>query len=416
MRTLAARTIFAIAAVALLSSDLSCAGPAQSGASSSSSASLQAPAQPDLPPDYDSLRANPAQSTASIVSESNWPNQPDLYIVKWHPEGEKGMRTAVVDYSGVNGLLKCTPHLDQYNNEVAALTVFNDVLQDIVELRVPKILDMFRTNDNYHCLVLEMINTYSLREYVSMMPEYLRDVAVFRIAPYISYAIHFVHKCRFIHGNITPDTIYCQVNEETDTVRLILTGFEGSQAWSNSTQPSVVKPKGYVPPEDYTEPEVNQRLRDSWMVGATLYALVNGHPPYGFVHSKKHKAMLPVPTKELEKTMEQVAETGNNTYPPIKTKSEALIKQIGWLMEPLPQYRSDVSRIYWKTRLDPDIIRVTKKQNMKAHWDHLKSKLPIIGTPSWQVEPPQSSRVEDTYTQFPQIQRIEDTSTRYKHP
>ncbi|RKP08750.1 kinase-like domain-containing protein [Thamnocephalis sphaerospora] len=205
----------------------------------------------------------------------------------------------------------------------------------------------------------------------------------------------------FIHGNITPDTVYLQPNGEND-FKLILTGFEGSQPLSDFPQKSIIKPEGYNPPEDFVDSKVYQYARDAWMFGATLYFMTNGHPPYGFKYSWTQWAMLPVPAEELQQTMEQVAKTGQSSYPPIQTRSRDLLYEIERLLEPDPEDRAEADSIAFS-----DFSNVVESMPMGyilwEQWDHLKSKLPIIGTPSWQVEP--SPR-----------EHGEDTSTRYKTP
>ncbi|RKP04853.1 kinase-like domain-containing protein [Thamnocephalis sphaerospora] len=339
------RTLFAVAAAVLLSSDLSCASPTQ---------------------------------------PANWPNQPGLYIERWHPVGENGMRTAVVDYNSMDGLLKCTPHVNQHNNEIAAINTLRDVLGSINLLRIPKILSAFQTNDGYHCLVLSVIKGYSLREYISMIPKHLMDEAIAAVAIELSCVLDFMYKNKFTHGNINPDS------------------FEGSQDLLELPKPSIVKLKGYTPPEDYVRSEVDQRLRDTWMFGATLYFMVNGHPPYGYAYSKRHKTVIPVPTKELQQTMERVAKTGENSYPPIKTKNKTLAKKITWLLEATPERRAGADRVSSISDLIVTEYMPTKKK-LLGLWGQIKSMLSAVGTPSWQAEPPRKKHVEDA-------------STRYKNP
>ncbi|RKP08748.1 kinase-like domain-containing protein [Thamnocephalis sphaerospora] len=290
-----------------------------------------------MPPSYDSIFANSTQST----TDADWPNQPGIYIVKWHPEEGSGMRTAVVDYSNMNGLLKCTPHVNQHNNEVAAL----------------------KRSRIRHT------------------------------------ALSFVHKSGFIHGNITPDNVYFQSNKEESGVDLVLTGFEGSQVRESFPQASIIKPKGYAPPEDYVGSKADQRSRDAWMFGATLYFMTNGHPPYGFAYSKSHGAMLPVSAEELQQTMEQVAKTGKNSYLPIQARSGALLYEMESLLKPKPEHRSNANRI----AID-DSLRFFRNTLVESSfwglWGYLKSMLPIVGTPSWLVEPAPREQTEDRSTRY----------------
>ncbi|RKP08749.1 hypothetical protein THASP1DRAFT_23322 [Thamnocephalis sphaerospora] len=344
MHAFSIRTLLVIAAAALLSSDLSYADLTQPDMSPSGSASHQIPAQPGMLPSYDTLFANPAQS----VSDTEWPSRPGLYVVKWHPEQSNGMRTAVVDYSSTNGLLKCTPHVNQHNNEVTALS----------------------TSNGYRCLILEMIDGSFFTMYAN----------------------------GFVHGNITPDTVYLQLNSK-GAFKLILTGFEGSHPFSEFPQASIIKPEGYSPPEDFVESDAFQYARDAWMFGATLYFMTNGHPPYGFAYSKRHKAMLPVPAEELQQTMEQVAETGKNSYLPVKTRSKALLYAIKSLLVSIPNGRAGADDIAFSEHFKT-FASMPKNNNLWQRWGLLKSRLPIVGTPSWLVEPPPREHVEDTSTRY----------------
>ncbi|RKP09859.1 kinase-like domain-containing protein [Thamnocephalis sphaerospora] len=340
-----------------------------------------------MPPNYDAISASPVQPAASADSEASWLNQTDIRVIKWHPEGENGLRMALVDYTGVNGLLKCTRNVDQHNNEVMALQKLQYNFHTLEVLFVPEILDIFQANDGYHCLILEVIKGYSLREYISMIPEYLRDAVTYKFATTLSSAIYFVHTSNFTHGNINPDTIYFRSNDRNDALELVLTGFEGSQSLTDLPQTSIVKPKDFTPPEDFIESKVDQRKRDAWMVGATLYFMTNGHPPYGFAYSKKHKAVLPVPTKELKETMVRVATIGDKLYAPIETKNTLLLHEMEWLLAPKPQNRHYAEKIALDGILDAIEYTPTNTALLKV-WNKLKSKLPIIGTPRWQAEPP----------------------------
>ncbi|RKP08751.1 hypothetical protein THASP1DRAFT_23324 [Thamnocephalis sphaerospora] len=320
MHAFTVRAFLAITAAALLNSG----------------ASLQASAQSDLPPSYES---------ALSASDTEWPNQPGLYVTRWLPEGSNGMRTAIVNYSSVNGLLKCTPHMDQHNNEIETIG---------------------------------MIGGYSLREYMPMVPHYQKDVVVAKVASYLSCILFVMHRRELVHGNITPDTVYVRWNDAGD-LRITLTGFEGSQPLLNVPQKSIVKPEGYSPPEDFVESRVYQRPRDAWMLGATLYFMANGHPPYGFEYSASHEAMLPISENELKKTM--------------------INREIKDLLQPRIALRAHASSIAFSRTFDM-AENMTLGDILWERWDYLKSMLPIVGTPSWQATPPPKTRVEDNLTRY----------------
>ncbi|RKP08752.1 kinase-like domain-containing protein [Thamnocephalis sphaerospora] len=381
MCAFSARRLLAIAITVLLSNDLSYASPTQPSASSSSGASLWASGQSALLPSYDATLS---------AGDTEWPNQPGLYVAKWLPEESNGMRTAIVDYSGVQALLKCTRNAYQHNSEVKALNALRGTSLSNETLPFPEVLDTFQTDNEYHCLVLDMIDGHSLREYMPMVPHYQKDVVVAKIANQLA--------SDFIHGNITPDTVYLRSDDE-GALKLVLTGFEGSQARDDFPQEPTVKPKGYTPPEDFVEPKAYRRSRDAWMFGATLYFMTNGHPPYGFAYSQSSGKMHPVSEEELQETMVQVATTGKNSYLPIQTESNDLLYEMEGLLEPKPGRRLEADSLAFSDSLEA-AEKMSMKNSLWERWDHLKSMLPIIGTPSWQVEPPPRTRVEDNSTRY----------------
>ncbi|RKP07430.1 kinase-like domain-containing protein [Thamnocephalis sphaerospora] len=311
------------------------------------------------------------------------------------------MRTALVNYEDTDGILKCTLNVDQHNNEVRGLKSLTIAPWLTLTLKIPYIMAAFQTNDGYHCLVMNMLKGYSLREHMSMIPGYQKDFAITEIAHYLSGALIKAHSYGFAHGNITPDTVYIRHHEYCG-FEILFVNAEGLQPLLDHPQATPFKPEGYAPPEDFVESESDQRRRDAWMLGATLYSLTNGHPPYGFAYSESHRAMLPVPAEELQRTMKQVAETGKNSYPPIQTSNSHLLRMIEDLLKPKPEDRITVgtAKIRARIGLEEDI---PLKNRICENLDYLKSLLPIVGTPSWQVEPPLREHVEDT-------------STRYKNP
>ncbi|RKP08417.1 hypothetical protein THASP1DRAFT_29775 [Thamnocephalis sphaerospora] len=291
-----------------------------------------------MPPDYDLVSASPAKSTSSTGSELGWSNQRKLYIKEWYPVGENGVRTALVSHFGYDCLLKCTPHVDQYNNEIAAQEALYSQYSNFGYTIAPRKHHKFQADDG----------------------------------------IDLLHKAGFTHGNITPDTIYFRRSVK-GTPTLVLMGLEGAQRISDSALPSVVKPRDYCPPEDYVHSKVDQRKRDAWMFGATIYFMINGHSPYGSIYSESHKAELPVPTMELQQTMERMARTGENLYPKIKTEDKRVLYEIEQLLWSRVKARPELKDLSQGRGYDI-IKKYEEKQALYESRGHSMSKLPFIRT------------------------------------
>ncbi|RKP08179.1 kinase-like domain-containing protein [Thamnocephalis sphaerospora] len=382
-----AYALFAVAAAVLLSSHLSCAVPTQSATPSDNAPAPPYTTQPTVLPNGGS----PPEGSAPPFTHAagDWPNQPDLEIEKWYPEGKTGIRTALVKYKEDGGLLKCTPNVDRYNTESRALQELSQSTLFTEFAIVPRILGSFQTNNSYHCLVLELIKSYSLREYASMLKGDYKDQFISKVAAYASNAISIMHAHNIIHGNISPDSLYVfpeGENPETRDFVLIFTGFEGAQMVSNAMQPSIIKPPGFTPPEDFLESSVDQRKRDAWMLGATLYFMTNGMPPYGYTRSKQHGQLVALPYDVLRNTMKTVTDMGLNLFPYVRTKNRSLAYAMYWIMRPNPKNRSYVD--YFPPSDTPRLFNYQREKSfLEKTWNMLKTKLPSKA-PEWHTIPP----------------------------
>ncbi|RKP09284.1 kinase-like domain-containing protein [Thamnocephalis sphaerospora] len=373
MRSFSVHTLFVMAAAALLSSSLVYAAPTQSSVPSSGG----------------SASGGATQSTKFVAVD--WSGQSGLNILKWHPEREDGLRTASVEYKGERGLLKCTSYFDQYEIEFSVLHDLDSLPGFTEYAAVPRRLEMFQTDDHYHCLILEMIRGYSLREYAPLLKGDYKDVFASRLAGLMSSAIYAMHKIRNVHGNITPDNIYIRPKEDDpDNFEVVFTGFDAAQSIRDPRQPSAIKSHGFAPPEDYIQSSVNQYKRDAWMLGATLYFVTNGMAPYNFDDSSEHGAFAPVP-KELQRKMEEIEATDKNTFPEVNTQNGRLRQEIERFLTPKPENRDNVKR--FTEERDTDLFNYKPKNPAWAEtWNKLKAKLLLNKKPEWHDIPPPDNR------------------------
>ncbi|RKP09720.1 kinase-like domain-containing protein [Thamnocephalis sphaerospora] len=306
----------------------------------------------------------------------NWSNQPYLTLVKWRPE-EWGMRTAVVDYKGHNGILKCTGDQKRHETE----------------------LEVLRADNGDHCLVMELNKGHSLQEYIALANKKERDIIAANFIATALGAIVHLHKLEVVHGNLNPESkqsprrfASLPLGMELDGFNVVLAGFEGAQIVTMPQQHSILGTRGYTPPEDFDNEPVDQYKRDSWMLGATLYAALAGVPPYGFAKSKKSGIYLPVPTKDLQHTMTQVMKTGKNTFPPVKTKNRGVKTLMKRLLVCNVKDRLEIDALtgidLWL--LEREAQRIKQSSTLERLWGVLKSKISDISTPKWQKPPPLS--------------------------
>ncbi|RKP04835.1 kinase-like domain-containing protein [Thamnocephalis sphaerospora] len=258
----------------------------------------------------------------------NWPNRDGISLVKMRPGGGWEQRKALISYHGEPSILKCTKNAKHHNSEVDALGTLGHIFKQADNLCVPRVLDSFITKDKYHCMVLELVLGFTLREYV-----------------HVPKAIGIMHREGIIHGNINPDNIIVQPGKGKNGVTKIT--FVGFEPVNKRTKPGLGT-HGYIPPEEYTEHKVYPYKRDAWMLGATLYFAANGTPPYGY--TKKRGKLTPLKAEAMQHTMKKVAKTGKNSFQPVNTKNKALLGMITQLLNSNAANRINVEEIDWYWR------------------------------------------------------------------
>ncbi|RKP10248.1 kinase-like domain-containing protein [Thamnocephalis sphaerospora] len=270
---------------------------------------------------------------------SSWPSRSGLEIEEWYPDREDGLRTAAVKYNNGRGLLKCTKHLMRRNDEVKMLETLGRKFEPLGDVLVPRVLGVFSTKEGDHCMVLESVYGPTLREFIPFLKDEDNGPFLEYLATQTILGVKFMHQEGIVYGNINPDNIIVKPGSEWGSVKLVFTGIEPANTQRGHGM------YGYIPPEEYAALGVHPYKRDAWMLGATLYFVANGMPPYGYTYSKKQHMLIPVPVEDLERTMKEEAVTGQSSFSPIKAKNQALVDVVKQLLSCKVEDRLEVSQI-----------------------------------------------------------------------
>ncbi|RKP05907.1 kinase-like domain-containing protein [Thamnocephalis sphaerospora] len=332
--------------------------------------------------------ASPKLSSAALDAAGGFA-QHGITVVKWLANTES-TRVALVNYKKYEAFLKCTTDSRQHKAEYQSLKAVAAVETGEYGMFFQKVQHSFSSADGYHCLVLDLVRGHSIQEYAALMNDTEKEVftAYFFARAYI--AMQTLNNATVAHGNINPENFIVKpLGGNLAIFTLTLVGFEGSQLITRSEQESVLGARGYAPPEDYVTAIANQRARDLWMLAATTYSVLNGMPPYGFVYSKNHKALLPVTTADLKRTMVNISKTGKNTFLPIKTKNINLLNMLDILFASDPNKRLEFINLKKK---DFDSVvsyqpQETLRARLKSTWTKLESMLSDKVDPEWMAEP-----------------------------
>lgn len=140
---------------------------------------------------------------------------------------------------------------------------------------VVTVLDVVN-EDGRPWIVMELVVAHTLAELIELAGP-LPYQRVAEIGLHLIGALKAAHDEGIIHRDVKPDNV--MISEDG---RVVLTDF-GLAAWTGesalTTSGRIVGSPSYIPPERAKAGPIGP-ASDLWSLGATLYAAVEGHPPY----------------------------------------------------------------------------------------------------------------------------------------
>ncbi|HYW43121.1 MAG TPA: serine/threonine-protein kinase [Bryobacteraceae bacterium] len=158
----------------------------------------------------------------------------------------------------------------------------------LLDRRVVEIYD-FGDRDGYFFVAMEYVAGRNLAE-VLRSDRAIDPVRAATIALEICEQLAKFHACQLavVHGDIKPSNIHLG---PADTVRLLDFGIaKALRADGDATSHHFGSP-GYCSPERLNRSEVDQQS-DLWAVGATLYEMLSGVPPYQAESTRKLESLI----------------------------------------------------------------------------------------------------------------------------
>jgi len=144
---------------------------------------------------------------------------------------------------------------------------------------LPKVTDFFSIGNDYHYLVMTLVNGKDLASYLeSRHNQPLPETQVLEWIGQIMNALSYCHKINIAHRDVKPANIIV-----TDANKVFLVDFgvakninKANKSITIGTQ--VLTPK-YSPPEQYTGQGLTDARSDVYSLGATMYTLLTGKQP-----------------------------------------------------------------------------------------------------------------------------------------
>ncbi|RKP23471.1 kinase-like domain-containing protein [Syncephalis pseudoplumigaleata] len=237
-------------------------------------------------------------------------------------EEERSTRGAMSDYTGYvsyygrPGFIKCSYKLDWYDREVYALMV----------------LTYFRTGDGFGCMVLDMVDGVTLKEFANELSPLQRDVDLRDVVRQLLVDVMV---------NILPAT-----TDGRPRFRTTLIDFNLALPTANGSEyPPNGHTVGMTPPEFYARREIDLRAFDAWQLGAMLYSLFMNRAPYEIDYDENNqKTNWPVPQRR--KFMRELMRHQQHSYAALNCSSDArdFIEQ---LLQIDPAKRPTMKELMW---------------------------------------------------------------------
>lgn len=206
---------------------------------------------------------------------------------------------------------------NEYTDDPMALRRFRREARLLSQLDTPHIARFIaaREDRGTHYLAMELVNGTTARALLREQGQLPLHTS-FSIASDVARALQDIHALGLVHRDVKPSNVLVELHENAPpTVKLCDFGLVRSADEAVSSEPQLTQlgatpgTPTFMAPEQIRGLELDARV-DVYALGATLYTLVVGHPPYmgAGVLADHLLAPIPDPRNERAELPDQVAE------------------------------------------------------------------------------------------------------------
>ena len=158
---------------------------------------------------------------------------------------------------------------------------------------VVELVDVLRTDDGRPCLVTELLTGEDLQALLDRVKK-LSVAEALAIARQICHAIADAHAVGVVHRDLKPSNVFlCKRGSDERYVKILDFGVAKLEDDERLTRTdAVMGTAAYMAPEQARSANLAGPLADVYSIGAVLYHMLAGEPPYGNVPAISRLALL----------------------------------------------------------------------------------------------------------------------------
>jgi hypothetical protein len=189
---------------------------------------------------------------------------------------------------------------DQKTGQLVALKVFSPqfpqgekelqrfahVMKGLLPLRHQNLVTLLSAGKTgaYSWVAREYVEGESVAEVIERLAETQKfsEKRACRVAVGVARALDFARKHRLRHGQVTPSNILLRSSDKAVKLADLMLGsvLEGSQLWRAAQELRTPAELAYLSPEQAEDGAYVDELSDLYGLGAVVYALLTGRPPF----------------------------------------------------------------------------------------------------------------------------------------
>jgi serine/threonine-protein kinase len=173
----------------------------------------------------------------------------------------------------------------EFPKNAAEMRRFVRALKGVVGLRHPHLVTLYNAGRTgpYCWLALEHVEGESLAQLLARgggdKPDWRQAL---RLGVHVGRALDFVHGCRLMHGNITPQNILVRAGDQAVKLGdlMLARALAGSALHAATLEMKLLAELPYLPPEVASPTASVDHLSDIYGLGAVIYTRLTGRPPF----------------------------------------------------------------------------------------------------------------------------------------